>query len=318
MKAPKILLSSLSSKIALYDSVLRQAKFFNNNSSVIGADCNPNCPGAHIVKRFKMLPPLIHLNENELLNLLLAWGITHILPTRDGELKYWADKATLLLDHRIKVLISSSDTIRLCEDKFLFSEKITESCIRVIPSFNSPPLSKYEKWVVKERRGSGAVKTTVGVDMNSALKFASNLSEPIFQPYISGREFSAEAWINKKGEIPGVTLRWRDKVLNGESHISTTFENYKWAEKIKDLFKSIHGLYGHCLGQFIVDRNDILNLIEINPRLGGASPLSLNTGLNSIMWSLQEETYTGSFYPIFDPIYGARLTKIEEQVFISL
>lgn len=317
MKAPKILLPSLSSKIALYDSVLRQAKNFNHKSSVVGADCNPNCPGARVVKRFKILPPLIHLNENELLNVLLGWGITHILPSRDGELHYWADKANLLLDHKVKVLISSPDTIRLCEDKFLFFQRISPCGLKVIPCFRSPSSSEYEKWVVKERRGSGSKGLLISIDKFRAEEFGASLSEPIYQPYIAGKEFTAEGWINKNGECMAVLLRWRDKVVNGESFVSTTFRNTDWENKIKTLFSSINGLKGHCLGQFIVDHGENLNLVEINPRLGGASPLSLSSGLNSILWSLREESGKQFSDSDFQPLFETKLTKLNGQVFIS-
>ena len=45
---------------------------------------------------------------------------------------------------------------------------------------------------------------------------------------------------------------------------------------------------GHVLAQVIVDKNENLHLIEINPRLGGASPLALSAGLHSVKWSILE------------------------------
>jgi len=52
--------------------------------------------------------------------------------------------------------------------------------------------------------------------------------------------------------------------------------------------ESIPGLYGHVLAQVIVDPDMGPRMIEINPRLGGASPLALAAGLNSIEWFLLE------------------------------
>ena len=48
------------------------------------------------------------------------------------------------------------------------------------------------------------------------------------------------------------------------------------------------GLTGHALAQVIVDKDEDLHFVEINARLGGASPLSLVSGLNSIEWFLRE------------------------------
>ena len=40
----------------------------------------------------------------------------------------------------------------------------------------------------------------------------------------------------------------------------------------------------------IVQEDGVLNLVEMNPRLGGASPLALRAGLTSISWNLSQET----------------------------
>jgi carbamoyl-phosphate synthase large subunit len=315
--APRILFSSLSSKIALYDSVLRQAKSFHPDASVLGVDCNKNCPGANSVKSFMELPELRGLSDNDLITFLSKAGVSHILPTRDGELRYWSSKTNLLLSNNVKFLGPTLNAISACEDKFLFNQKISPCGLKVIPCFRSPSSSEYEKWVVKERRGSGSKGLLISIDKFRAEEFGASLSEPIYQPYIAGKEFTAEGWINRNGECMAVLLRWRDKVVNGESFVSTTFRNTDWENKIKTLFSSINGLKGHCLGQFIVDHDENLNLVEINPRLGGASPLSLSSGLNSILWSLREESGKQFSDSDFQPLFETRLTKLNGQVFIS-
>lgn len=315
-RVPKILMPSLSSKIALYDSILRQAKMFNPNASVIGADSNPNCLGAYYVKYFKILPEIDILSTEDLLEILGKWRITHVLPTRDDELLFWAERAPLLLKHEVTVLTSSCDAINLCKDKLCFPRKITVSGLKQIPSFLSPNESNYSKWVAKERFGSGARGVATALTKDDAVNYASSLKEPIFQPYIEGKEFSAEAWVDKNGRTPAVLLRWREKIVNGESHVSTTFKNLEWETSIAKLFSTIDGLRGHCIAQCVVDSNGIPNLIEVNARLGGASPLSLSTGLNSIAWSLQEEI-NSSHDVVYEPNYGAKLSKTGNLVFIS-
>jgi len=307
---------SLSSKIALYDSILRQAKMFNPNASVIGADSNPNCPGADFVKYFKILPEIDTLSTEDLLEILGEWRITHVLPTRDDELLYWAERAPLLLKHEIITLISSCDAINFCKDKLCFPQKITVSGLKQIPAFLSPTKSNCPKWVVKERYGSGARAVATELTKADAVNYASSLEEPIFQPYIEGKEFTAEAWVGKDGRTPAVLLRWREKIVNGESYVSTTFKNLDWETKITKLFSTIDGLRGHCIAQCMVDSDGMPHLIEINPRFGGASPLALSTGLNSILWSLKEEI-NNSHDVVYEPIYGAKLSKIGNLVFIS-
>jgi carbamoyl-phosphate synthase large subunit len=77
-------------------------------------------------------------------------------------------------------------------------------------------------------------------------------------------------------------------VVNGESHESTTFENQDWADELCNVFTKLAGLKGHVLAQVMVDTDEQLHLIEINPRLGGASPLAIAAGLHSVRWSVFE------------------------------
>ena len=80
----------------------------------------------------------------------------------------------------------------------------------------------------------------------------------------------------------------------------------------------ITGLRGHVLAQVIVDDKERLHLVEINPRLGGASPLSLKAGLDSIKWSLQEFLGDSDQIPK-SPILksGLRLSKKNQVVQIQ-
>ena len=87
---------------------------------------------------------------------------------------------------------------------------------------------------------------------------------------------------------------------------------------IKKTFCHIPGAHGHCNAQVIVDKIGNLHLIEINPRLGGASPLALHAGLNSICWHLMEEANQSGQIPQ-DLVFpnGMSLSKKNGQVFLS-
>jgi len=52
----------------------------------------------------------------------------------------------------------------------------------------------------------------------------------------------------------------------------------------------------------VVDSEQNLHLVEINPRLGGASPLALAAGLSSIEWFLLESEDRGEEIPKFPSI----------------
>ena len=100
--------------------------------------------------------------------------------------------------------------------------------------------------------------------------------------------------------------------MDGESKVTTTFRKAEWEYDLGELAAQV-GLQGHGLAQAIVDEEYRLNVIEVNARLGGATPLSLSCGLGSIEWFLQESAGLDLGEPkSFDYPSGKRLTRDNE------
>lgn len=285
-----LLLSSLSAKIALFQSVHEQALLVTKNCRVLGADSDASCPGSKQVKNFVLMPEIKNFKRETLLKFCKENKIQFIIPTRDAELYFWSSHQEFLMKNHIGIMISSTPAISLCEDKFAFFQYFENAPIPSIKtslSLDSLPTS-YNRFVVKERTGSASRSIGLNLDIEEIEFHSTKIDEPIFQPQINGREFSAETWIDQAGKSHGVVLRWRISVVDGESHETKTFTNPEWSEKILQTLSMIKGLKGHVLAQVIVDEKEFLHLVEINPRLGGASPLSIAAGLESIRWSLLE------------------------------
>ena len=294
---PTLLFSSLSAKVALYEGVLKSAKKYHEQATLIGADCDPDCPGASIVEVFSPIRPLADMDEGSLLEYCKELELTHVIPTRDGELEFWANNQTGLAKHGVNVMVSSKEAIRLCQDKLLFYEAMEKSSIPPVPTAEEITALSGKRFVTKERTGSASQAIGMNLTAQEAVPHAEKLDNPIFQPMIEGQEFSAESWIDFAGNCHGMVLRWRTKVIDGEAHESEIFENLEWEERMRETFEGINGLSGHILGQVLVDGEQNLHLIEINPRLGGASPLALAAGLSSIEWFLLQSENRGDEIP---------------------
>ena len=315
---PTLLFSSLSAKIALYEEVLKSARRYHDEAKVIGADCNADCPARKRVQSFSLIPALEDMDEAFLLDYCSKLELTHVIPTRDGELEFWANHQERLAEHGVQVMLSSPQAIRICKDKLLFFQSMAKSPIPAIATAEKIAGIESERFVVKERSGAAAESIGVNLSREQAVIHAEKLEMPIFQPMVSGSEFSAETWIDGGGNAHGMVLRWRTKIINGESHESEIFENREWEESMRKTFKAVEGLSGHVLGQALVDGNGELHLIEINPRLGGASPLALAAGLNSIEWFLlQSEGFENDIPELPSINKHLRLKKANGEVEIS-
>jgi carbamoyl-phosphate synthase large subunit len=320
MPSPRILFCSLSGKIALYQKVLESARTFDAKAMVVGCDCDDQCCGASMVDSFIQFPRLSDMSTDQLIEICKANQITHILPTRDGELSFWSERKEVLAAHKIETWVSCSSFLNACDDKLSFFKQWEHSPIAAIPTFERPTEgSPIKNWVAKERIGSGSRNALLNIPLDQAEQLSASTNKRyIFQPFIEGKEFTAEIWVSKTNHCHGPVLRWRDKIVDGESHYSTIFRNPSWEDLIKKTFCYIPGARGHCNAQVIVDVIGNLHLIEINPRMGGASPLALHAGLNSICWHLMEEAKQVGQIPL-DLIFpeGMSLCKKNGQVFLS-
>ena len=309
--SPRILFTSLSAKSALYEEVLGNARSYAPNAFVIGCDCDPYCLASNKVEKFIEVPRLGLLSDTELLDICQRNHITHILPSSDLELPFWSEKKKLLEEYFITTWVSDFTFVKFCEDKLVFAKKWANASIPSVPTYQQPELSNIERWVVKERYGSGSRNIALDLGVKEAEKVASeSQNEVVFQPFIKGKEFTAEIWVSRSNQCYGPLLRWRNKVIMGEAHQTTTFRNLKWESLLRSVFLHHPGAYGHCIAQVMVDISGNLNLIEINPRMGGASSLALRGGLYSIAWHLMEDSgclHNVPYSPVFQN--GISLTK---------
>jgi len=111
------------------------------------------------------------------------------------------------------------------------------------------------------------------------------LENPIYQPFVKGKEISIDAWVYSNHLVKGLIMRTRDIVVGGESQVTTTFSD---PEIEAEALKAIEHLQlsGHVVMQAIVDNDGNFWIIECNPRFGGASTISIKAGLDSLYWSL--------------------------------
>ena len=153
--------------------------------------------------------------------------------------------------------------------------------------------------VVKERFGAGSDKIGINLDKEGALSHAIHLKNPIYQPFIAGYEISVDAYISNEGNVKGIIMRRRDLVVDGESQITSTINDKHLEKLFSKIINSLH-LNGHIILQAIISNNRDVNVIECNPRFGGASTLSLQAGLDSFYWAYLESMNTSIVdYPFF-------------------
>ena len=134
---------------------------------------------------------------------------------------------------------------------------------------------------------------------NEAQKHAEKLEAPIFQPFVEGKEISIDAYVDNSNDVKGVVLRFREIVVQGESQVTTSFQNEEIQSTVTEILESLK-LRGPVVMQAILDETNQLHIIECNPRFGGASTTAIAAGLDIWYWAILEASGVDiSEYPYF-------------------
>ncbi|QHE88720.1 ATP-grasp domain-containing protein [Hydrogenophaga sp. BPS33] len=297
-----VLISSAANKIPLLRSVMQAARRIDTHIRVFAGDASDGVTSRYFADGFIQLPRTQTENADALVQICMANGIGTVIPTRDGELGFWSAHADAFASHGIEVVVSSPQAIQLSLDKLLFAKRgAAGSPLLVIPAWLAP--EEGATLVVKERFGAGSRSIGINLDQTTARAHASTLNEPIFQPFVQGREVSVDAWLDQAHRVRGLVLRRRDQVLNGESVITTTFRDTSLEAACKAFLES-HALRGPVVLQLIVDNRNVPHVIELNARFGGASTAAIAAGLDVWFWTLNERFGIGESDVSFQRIPG--------------
>ncbi len=282
-----VLVTSVSRKIPLVQAVKTAMIKSGNNGALIGGDSNEKCIAKYFADDFWQMPLCVDGHDECLLDELRARQVRCVIPTRDGELMFWSRRKQWLHRQGIEVMVSGKEQVRQCLDKLLFYQICKKRGIPAIATSDNMAGIHAQSLVVKDRCGAGARRIGLRLSPEEAMCHARNLEQPIFQPYIPGKEYSADTYVDKKGNVKGVVCRTRDNVIEGESQVTTTVPNVALEKECAEYIKKLH-LCGHVLIQFIQDTAGVIHIIECNSRFGGASTLSVSAGLDSFYWFLLE------------------------------
>ncbi|MDA4848646.1 NAD-dependent epimerase/dehydratase family protein [Hoeflea poritis] len=286
-KHRNVLITSASRKAPLVRAMKQAAARISADARVIAGDMDPDAPARHAADGFWQMPRLDSVSPGELIEACRKHEIGTVLPTRDGELLFWAKARDAFAEAGIDIIVSPPQSVERCLDKLAFTQFGAEAGLPFIPASTDTDSLAATRFVVKERFGAGSLGIGLDLDREEALSHAARLAAPIFQPFVAGPEISIDAWMDNAHRPRGLILRRRDRVVGGESQTTTTFRDPEIEEKARQVLGALQ-LRGPVVLQAIVTDDGELNVIECNARFGGASTASIAAGLDSLYWSLAE------------------------------
>jgi carbamoyl-phosphate synthase large subunit len=278
-----VLITSSAAKVLLVQSFGAAAARFG--ARVFTADLSGDCATAYFSAHHLILPAVAEDPErflDALERFCREQDIGLVVPTRDGELPLFARAKERFAAQGICLLVSSLPSIELCQDKVAFTNKLQESGIPVLPHLDPASPSLVPPLFLRPRQGAGG-RGIREIHNERELSAIGSLQGYVVNRLVDraiAKEYTIDVLMDFDGRpLQGVARR-RDAVVAGEATISTVVDDDPLVQESLHLCQTL-GLCGHNTVQAFRLEDGTMSFIEVNPRFGGASNLSIQAGLDS-------------------------------------
>lgn len=222
--------------------------------------------------------------EAALLGACHEQNIHLIVPTRDSELIWFAERRLLFRERGVEIAVSAVPAIAICQDKLHFIDHChahgfsVPKTLRTLGAAGKFPLYARPR-IGSGGRGAGAISSA------QQLAALEPWDDWLVQELIDAPEFTLDLFADLQGRVLSVVPRQRLRVQFGESTVAVTVDAPYLIERAAALAQSL-GLVGHnTLQCFMVDVEPLW--IEINPRFGGGAALGFAAGAHTPRLLLQ-------------------------------
>jgi len=253
------------------------------NGKVISVDASPLASALYLSDKHYIVPRISDSNYiNVLLNICMEENVKLIISTIDTELLILSQNKEIFEEKGIRIAISDTKVIEICNDKLKTFQFFKENNIPTVETFSYCQVDKIEKLnyplFIKPCSGSASINT-YKINSRKELDFFINyIDNPVIQEYAEGKEFTMDILADFNGKVLNVVPRERIEVRAGEINKGRTVRDEKIIEYVKNITEKL-GAIGPVTIQCFKKGNEI-KFTEINPRIGGGYPLSFAAGAN--------------------------------------
>lgn len=255
---------------------------------VIATDCSELAPAIYEADEYVIVPRITEPGYLEkILSICREKEITGVFSLIDPELSLLAAHKEEFLAVGTTPIISGTEQVETCFDKFRMYEKLTElsiptgKCFMDKEAFFAAAEAGTMRYPVFLKPVCGSASININkVSCKEEVELLCNLNDDLMiQEYMDGQEYGADVYIDLiSGEIISIFVKKKIKMRAGETDKSIS---------VKDdaLFALIRGFVEKMGFRGIIDI-DIFNIggswyiSEVNPRFGGGYPHAYACGVN--------------------------------------
>lgn len=276
----RVLFTGIGRRVELVQAFRQAALTLNINLKIYGADMLGTAPALSYcdytrkvcgMREPEYIDQLVEICNQDKIDLLI--------PTIDTDLLVLSQNTEHFFN--TKVLISAPDKIAICRDKNNTSDFFIDcGCLAPKTCNDHTAYDGSFPCFIKPKDGSSSVNAFKVENNKELAMYAQQIDDYVIQPFVEGTEYTVDAFCDFEGNPIYITPRIRLQVRAGEvlkTQIRMDEQIIVESKRIIDKFHPI----GPITIQLIRNAEGQDYFIEINPRFGGGSPLSMRAGANS-------------------------------------
>lgn len=253
---------------------------------VVGTDTNAYNPASKFVDKFYEVPKYYENNYiNSVIDICNKENIKLLIPLYEKEFDLLCRKRNTLENLGVKLLLSDSNIINICNDKlntYTFFKKYKILTPEIYSNCSKEDAEKVLPIVIKPIDGMGSKGVYIAKSYEEMCFFKKYVENSMLQKFVSGTEYTIDVLCDFDGNIISAVPRQRIEVIAGEVSKSKTIKDDNIISKTKQVIEALNK-EGKVIGPITVQC--ILNkgnpyFIEINCRFGGGVPLTFEAGVN--------------------------------------
>lgn len=272
--------------VSLYEQLANSDIGVNNiciaENNLNAATCVLNSRGSNI--------EIPKASENNFINTLLSIcereKINYLFSFFDNDLPLLAKDRHRFEELGTKVVLSSYETVVMCEDKYALFKHLEMNQINGVPtSLDDSILNFYGfPYFTKPRYGHASISANV-VNTMEDLRYYLDKGDYIIQPFMKDREFGIDLLIKHK-EIYDVFMKEKFAMRAGTTDKAMSV----WKDGIFRLIEKLVKVLDldGPIDIDILENDDNYFINEVNPKFGGGYPAAIVCGKNFFLRYLKD------------------------------
>jgi carbamoyl-phosphate synthase large subunit len=306
--------------------VIKALRMGSRNLRLVGVDMDSYAPlfymknKQYILDKNYVVPDSDNPNYiRKIIEICRFENVNVIFPCTDPELEKLSDSIDELSNLGIKIIISPSNTIKICRDKWLTYEHLKRHLPMVKSALPEAGIEKALKStglpaIIKPRKGWGSKHIARIDSVEEAQIQLPRFTDPIIQTNLTGTEYTIDCLADRNGKVLCIVPRQRIRIYAGLSFQGITVRDESLIELGKKVANKLK--FSGPFNFQVIKNCEEAKIVEINPRFSGTGILSVKAGANIPNLALRE-TCNMKIPSKIDFEDGLILTRYFEEVYFK-